>query len=70
MEPLAEGTEGWDAGESLDTLDIMSSLTRSPVLIPGVTTEQRDADDQAWCSAYLRLIAFVAYSARAWRIQS
>ncbi len=40
-EPLAEGTESWEAGDALDTLDMMSSLMRSPILIPGVTTEQR-----------------------------
>ena len=40
-EPLAEGTESWEAGSALDDLDMMSSLIRSPVLIPGVTTEQR-----------------------------
>ncbi|HLX64997.1 MAG TPA: VWA domain-containing protein [Planctomycetota bacterium] len=41
MEPLAEGTESWDAGDALDNLDVMSSVLRSPVLIPGVTTQQR-----------------------------
>ena len=40
-EPLAEGTESWEAGSALDDLDMMSSLIRSPVMIPGVTTEQR-----------------------------
>ena len=41
VEPLAEGTESWEAGSALDDLDMMSSLIRSPVMIPGVTTEQR-----------------------------
>ena len=40
-EPLLEGTEDWDAGESLDTLDPLGSVLRSPVLIPGVTTVKR-----------------------------
>jgi len=41
MEPLAEGTESWEAGNELDDLDVMSSVIRSPIMIPGVTTQQR-----------------------------
>lgn len=40
-EPLAEGTENWEPGESLDNLDIFSSIMTSPEMIPGVTTVQR-----------------------------
>jgi hypothetical protein len=41
VEPLPEGTEDWDASESLDTLDPLGSVMRSPVMIPGVTTVKR-----------------------------
>jgi hypothetical protein len=40
-EPLPEGYDEWDAGESLDTLDALASVMRSPVIIPGVTTVKR-----------------------------
>jgi hypothetical protein len=40
-EPLPEGTEGWDFGESLEQLDIVESLMVSEKVIPGVTTRQR-----------------------------
>ncbi|HYM59667.1 MAG TPA: VWA domain-containing protein [Thermoanaerobaculia bacterium] len=40
-EPLAEGLDGWDAGESLEQLDVMESLLASETIIPGVTTVQR-----------------------------
>jgi hypothetical protein len=41
VEPLAEGYREWEASEPLDDLDVLGSLTRSPVLVPGVTTVQR-----------------------------
>lgn len=40
-EPLAEGFETWDAGESLENLDIFGTLVQSPLIVPGVTTVQR-----------------------------
>ncbi len=40
-DPTMEGMEVWDFGESLNNLNIMESLFRSPVLIPGYTTLQR-----------------------------
>lgn len=41
-DPLPEGLAAWDAGDELSTLDWMESLVRSPYVIPGVTTVQRD----------------------------
>lgn len=40
-EPLAEGYETWDAGESIESLDVFGTLVQSPVMVPGVTTVQR-----------------------------
>jgi hypothetical protein len=40
-EPLPEGVDSWDIGESLDQLDLMESLLVSDQLVPGVTTVQR-----------------------------
>jgi hypothetical protein len=41
VEPLDEGHEEWDASEPLDELDVLASLSLSPVLVPGITTVQR-----------------------------
>ncbi len=40
-DPVPEGLDPWDAGDSFDAIDYLSSLSVSPVLIPGVTTLQR-----------------------------
>jgi hypothetical protein len=40
-EPLAEGYEGWGAGDPVEALDPLGSVLQSPVLVPGVTTVQR-----------------------------
>lgn len=40
-EPLAEGWEPWDAGDPLEDLDVLGSVMRAPVLVPGVTTMRR-----------------------------
>ncbi|MBN1947031.1 MAG: VWA domain-containing protein [Bradymonadales bacterium] len=40
-EPLAEGLDLWEAGEPLEEVDWVQSLTRSPVVIPGLTTVKR-----------------------------
>jgi hypothetical protein len=40
-EPLPEGYETWEPGEELEQLDLVGSLVRSPVPVPGVTTVQR-----------------------------
>lgn len=40
-EPLPEGLDLWDSGDSFDAIDYLSSLSVSPVLIPGLTTMQR-----------------------------
>lgn len=40
-DPLPEGLESWDAGDSMETLDVVESLMGSATLIPGVTTVQR-----------------------------
>jgi len=40
-EPLAEGYEQWDAGDAIENLDVFRTLLNSPIVIPGVTTEQR-----------------------------
>lgn len=40
-DPLPEGVESWEVGAPLDALDLFESLTRSPHLIPGITTVQR-----------------------------
>lgn len=36
-----EGYEGWDAGDDLQELDMLGSLMRSPVVVPGITTVRR-----------------------------
>lgn len=36
-----EGYEGWDAGDDLQDLDMLGSLMRSPVVVPGITTVRR-----------------------------
>ena len=40
-EPLPEGLDPWDFGESIERLDVMESLMLNDRLIPGVTTVQR-----------------------------
>jgi hypothetical protein len=40
-DPLPEGLESWDAGDAMETLDVVESLMNSDTLIPGVTTVQR-----------------------------
>ena len=40
-EPLAEGTEAWDVGESLEDLDVLESLLESQQVVPGFTTRKR-----------------------------
>lgn len=40
-EPLPEGTEPWQTGETLESLDVFHSVLQSPVLVPGVSTVQR-----------------------------
>lgn len=40
-DPLPEGTEGWDVGEPLESIDWLESVRVSPVVIPGLTTRQR-----------------------------
>lgn len=40
-EPMPEGLEGWDIGESIEQLDVLESVLQSDTLIPGVTTVQR-----------------------------
>jgi hypothetical protein len=40
-EPLPEGLEPWDIGQSLDDVDWLQSVLVSPHVIPGVTTVQR-----------------------------
>ncbi|MFC5287893.1 hypothetical protein ACFPM7_12595 [Actinokineospora guangxiensis] len=40
-EPLPEGTAAWDVGEPLDRVDWLATALRSPLVVPGVTTEQR-----------------------------
>jgi hypothetical protein len=40
-EPLAEGYETWDAGEGIEDLDLIGTVTRSPYVIPGITTVKR-----------------------------
>jgi hypothetical protein len=40
-DPLPEGLEPWDIGESLDAADWFQSVIQSPHVVPGVTTVQR-----------------------------
>lgn len=42
MEPMPEGLEPWDIGDSVADLDWLESQFRSPHLIPGYTTVQRN----------------------------
>lgn len=44
-EPMPEGLEVWDVGESIDRLDPIESVLVSETLIPGVTTVQRTYGD-------------------------
>lgn len=41
MEPLPEGYETWEVGDTMESLDVFGSLLQSPHVIPGVTTVQR-----------------------------
>lgn len=41
LDPLPEGIEPWQMGESFDTIDWMQSILQSPRIIPGMTTVQR-----------------------------
>ncbi len=40
-EPVPEGHEGWEATDPIEALDVAGSISRNPVLIPGMTTLQR-----------------------------
>ena len=40
-DPLPEGLEPWDIGQSLDAVDWLQSVLVSPAVIPGMTTVQR-----------------------------
>jgi hypothetical protein len=40
-DPLPEGLEPWDIGDSLDAVDWLQTVLLSPKIIPGVTTVQR-----------------------------
>jgi len=40
-EPIPEGLDAWEPGTPLERIDWFSSLTRSPHVIPGVTTLER-----------------------------
>ncbi|MBI2215341.1 MAG: VWA domain-containing protein [Acidobacteria bacterium] len=40
-DPLPEGLETWEAGDAMESLDVVESLMASSTLIPGVTTVQR-----------------------------
>jgi hypothetical protein len=40
-DPLPEGLDPWEAGESMAAIDWMETITKSPAVIPGVTTVQR-----------------------------
>jgi hypothetical protein len=41
QDPLPEGLEEWDPGSPIQEVDWSESLSRSPVVIPGVTTVRR-----------------------------
>ena len=47
MEPLIEGLDPWDIGDPLDAIDWLSTLSQSPIPIPGVTTMQRFFGEEA-----------------------
>ncbi|WP_202819241.1 hypothetical protein [Actinosynnema sp. ALI-1.44] len=40
VEPLPEEHTAWDVGEPLEAVDWLATATRSPVVIPGITTVQ------------------------------
>jgi hypothetical protein len=40
-DPLPEGLEPWDIGDSLDAADWFQSVLQSPQVVPGMTTVQR-----------------------------
>lgn len=40
-ESVPEGTIVWEPGEALEHIDWFQTLTQSPVVIPGITTQQR-----------------------------
>ncbi|MEK7468522.1 MAG: VWA domain-containing protein [Planctomycetota bacterium] len=44
-EPMAEGYEGWEATDELGALDLFGTISRSPQVIPGITTVQRTYSD-------------------------
>lgn len=41
LDPLPEGIEPWQMGESFDTIDWLQSILQSPRIVPGMTTVQR-----------------------------
>jgi hypothetical protein len=41
IDPLPEGLDVWEVGSPSDDIDWVSTLRTSPVVIPGVTTQQR-----------------------------
>jgi hypothetical protein len=45
-DPLPEGLDPWEAGDAVDTLDVLQSVLISPTLIPGVTTVSRHWGEQ------------------------
>lgn len=44
-DPLPEGLEVWDVGSPLERIDWPGTLVNSPVVIPGVTTRERQFGD-------------------------
>ncbi|MBF0255912.1 MAG: VWA domain-containing protein [Gammaproteobacteria bacterium] len=40
-DPLPEGLDPWDTGEPIASVDWLESVSRSPTVIPGITTLQR-----------------------------
>lgn len=41
LDPLPEGIEPWQMGESFDSIDWLQTIMQSPRIIPGMTTVQR-----------------------------
>ncbi len=41
-DPLPEGVETWDVGEPVNDIDWIETVTRSPIVVPGVTTVRRE----------------------------
>ncbi|HEY0686878.1 MAG TPA: hypothetical protein VGD45_31340 [Steroidobacter sp.] len=41
LDPLPEGIEPWQMGESFDTIDWLQTILQSPRIVPGMTTVQR-----------------------------